>query len=80
MSESTYLRRNQATEYLRERVGYFGDDMLAYLACKGGGPMFRKFGRYPMYTREDLDAWLEERMSRPVRSTSELTTLQHANT
>ena len=76
MSEAIYLRRQQATEHLRGRIGVFGKDMLAYLASKGGGPPFRKFGRYPMYTREDLDNWLDERMSPPVRSTSELSTQQ----
>ncbi len=37
----------------------------------GGGPVFRKAGRTPLYTPADLDAWAEARIGAPVRSTSE---------
>ncbi len=67
-----YLRRKQAAEYLQERYGAYTNDTLAKLACIGGGPLFKKLGPYPVYTPEDLDAWAESRMSRPVHSTSEL--------
>lgn len=69
---SDYLRRDKAAEYLQENYGAYTALTLAKLACVGGGPKFRKMGRYPVYTREDLDDWARGRMSPPVSSTSEL--------
>lgn len=68
----TYLRRADAAAYLQERYGVGSIDRLAKLAVYGGGPKFRKLGRYPVYTAEDLDEWAQSRMSPPVSSTSEL--------
>jgi CRP-like cAMP-binding protein len=45
---------------------------LESLRTRGGGPAFRKLGRAVRYTEADLVAWLEEIMSRPLHSTSEL--------
>ena len=67
-----YLRRGQAAAYLQERFGAFTAETLAKLACVGGGPKFRRMGRFPYYTRADLDEWARSRMSPPVSSTSEL--------
>ena len=67
-----YLRRDRAAEYLLERYGAFTSGTLAKLASVGGGPRFRKMGRFPVYTRDDLDAWADARMSPPVSSTAEL--------
>lgn len=69
---SKYLRRNEAAAYLRQRYGSGTPATLAKLACVGGGPVFRKLGRYPVYTIEDLDSWAQSRMSEPVASTSAL--------
>jgi hypothetical protein len=44
---------------------------LAKLACIGGGPIYRLFGRIPPYLNVDLDAYAEAKLSKPVRSTSE---------
>lgn len=66
-----YLRRIDAARYVRERWGApCSAKWLAKLAVVGGGPQFRKIGRYPMYTRADLDAWIEGRISAPRRSTT----------
>lgn len=66
------LSRAQAAEYL-ESIGVpVARTTLAKLACVGGGPRFRKFGRKPVYATVDLDAWVASRMSGPVGSTSEL--------
>jgi len=43
---------------------------LAKPAVTGGGPRFRKIGRFPVYTRADLDMWIEGRTTPPRRSTS----------
>jgi predicted DNA-binding transcriptional regulator AlpA len=43
---------------------------LAKLAVTGGGPRFRKIGRFPVYTCSDLDEWVEAKITAPRRSTS----------
>ena len=67
-----YMRREQAAEYLLGRYKAFTAETLAKLASVGGGPTFRKLGRFPVYTRDDLDAWAVSRLSAPVSSTAEL--------
>jgi hypothetical protein len=72
MSGSAYLRRQAAAEYLRTRWGVpCSPKTLAKLACVGGGPVYRLFGRIPLYTPGDLDAYAENKLGKPVRSTSE---------
>ncbi|MFG1298116.1 DNA-binding protein [Xanthobacter variabilis] len=39
---------------------------------RGGGPRFRRFGKRVVYARTDLDAWHMERLSAPMRSTSDV--------
>jgi hypothetical protein len=65
-----YLTRKQATEYLRERdvtvgkgltVHPVSDGYLRSVAAAGTGPQFRYLGLHPVYTKEDLDAWIEAR-------------------
>lgn len=66
------LSRAQAAEYL-ESIGVpVARTTLAKLACVGGGPRFRKFGRRPIYSVEDLDSWVAARMTESVESTCEL--------
>ncbi len=72
LSSKTYLRRADAAKYLQERYGAYTTETLAKLACVGGGPVFRKMGKFPFYTVADLEAWAEARMSEPVGSTAEL--------
>ena len=72
MSHTTYLRRRAAAEYLREQRGIpFSEKTLAKLACVGGGPLYRLFGRIPLYTSVDLDTYADSKLGKPVRSTSE---------
>ena len=66
-----YRNRRLATAYLRENGIPCGDNFLAQLAVTGDGPQFRYSGRHPIYTDEDLDSWIESRLSSPVRSPSE---------
>ncbi len=73
-----YLRRDKAAEHLQERFGLYTPETLAKLACVGGGPRFRRIGRFPVYTREDLDAWAMSRMSQAGTSTAELDQLRDA--
>jgi hypothetical protein len=72
MSQTAYLRRRAAAEYLRESCGIpCSEKTLAKLACIGGGPVYRRFGRIPLYLTADLDAYAEAKISKPVQSTSE---------
>ena len=67
------LRRREASRYLQERYGISAKPAtLAKYATLGGGPIFRRAGRFPVYDMQDLDDWAESRLSPPVRSTSEL--------
>ena len=45
---------------------------LAKCAVTGGGPPYRKAGRYPLYHPDDLDGWVGGKLSDPVTSTSAL--------
>jgi hypothetical protein len=68
-----YLRRADAARYIREAYGIpCVATTLAKYASIGGGPAFRKAGKFPIYSRSDLDAWAEQRFGELVRSTSEL--------
>lgn len=71
--DNILLRRSQAAAFLQERYGAYTTATLARLAVQGGGPPFVKFGRFPLYRTEDLEAWAESRMSKLVSSTAELT-------
>jgi hypothetical protein len=66
------LRRKEAARYLAETRGLtVAPQTLAKLAVIGGGPSFRKFGRFPMYSIADLDSWADSRLGSLQRSTSD---------
>ena len=68
-----FLRRSDAASYITERYGFpCSRQWLAKLAVIGGGPMFRKAGRYPIYEPTELDRWAEARIGPQQRSTSEV--------
>ena len=67
-----FMRRGAASDYLFATWGIErARSTLAKLACVGGGPRFRKAGRWPLYDPADLDAWARELLGEPVRSTSQ---------
>jgi hypothetical protein len=67
-----FLVRALAAEYVRTKFGFpCSRQWLAKLAVVGGGPVFRKAGRRPMYAPTDLDAWALSRIGEPQRSTSD---------
>ncbi len=43
---------------------------LETLRCRGGGPIFHRYGRRIVYRWADLLSWAETRLSAPLRSTS----------
>jgi hypothetical protein len=71
ISETRYRDRRAAAQFLTERGYRTAPATLARLACVGGGPAFRRFGRKPLYDEDDLLDWARSRLSAPMRSTSE---------
>jgi hypothetical protein len=70
---SRLLRRAEAAKYVHEKWGYpCSPRTLAKYAVVGGGPRFRKAGRFPLYHRDDLDGWVNGKLSVLVTSTSAL--------
>jgi len=68
-----HMRRADAARYIRENYGIpCATSTLAKHACTGDGPAFRKAGKFPIYSRDDLDAWAKQRLGKLVNSTSEL--------
>lgn len=73
MISSVYLRRDDAARHIREMWGLpCSPKWLAKLAVVGGGPIFRKAGKTPLYAPADLDNWASARIGAPQRSTSVL--------
>ena len=65
-----YLTRGQAAEYCIKQGLPVSPKTLAKYACVGGGPKFRKFGTMRViYKIEDLDEWIELRLSKTFSST-----------
>jgi hypothetical protein len=67
-----FLRRKAASDYLDQVHGlHRAPATLAKLAVIGGGPIFRRVGRVPLYSTADLDHWVASKLSAPMRSTSD---------
>jgi hypothetical protein len=67
-----YLRRADAAAYVTDHYGFpCSRQWLAKLAVLGGGPVFRKAGRYPIYSPDDLDRWAQARIGPAQHSTTE---------
>jgi hypothetical protein len=67
------IDRREASDYLWIRYGIRAKPAtLAKYASIGGGPPFRRAGRFPVYDTDDLDRWAQMRVSPLVHSTSEL--------
>src|SRR2546430_2396479 len=66
------LRRKAASKYLHDVHGVVrAPSTLAKYAVIGGGPVFQRMGRDPVYTPVNLDDWVASKLSRPMRSTSD---------
>jgi hypothetical protein len=72
MRNQRFLRRGAACQYLDEIWGVIrAPSTLAKYAVIGGGPVFRRDSRFPLYSPDDLDAWAASKLSAPMRSTSD---------
>jgi len=70
-SPARYMRRKEAADYVTTIYGFpCSRQWLAKLAVVGGGPLYRKAGRTPLYAPADLDQWAESRIGEARRSTS----------
>lgn len=73
MEPSKFLRRGEAAAYIRKTYNLpCAKTYLDFLASVGGGPAFRRIGRWPVYECSDLDTWARQRMTAKVTSTAEL--------
>ena len=64
------LTRREAAQWLQEHGYPIQAATLAKRATIGGGPQYVKFGRRPLYSKQDLLTWARSRTTRPVRSSS----------
>jgi len=63
MEPRIFLRRKEASAYLRRKFGLErAPSTLAKLAVIGGGPPFRRMNRIPLYDPADLDRWVASRL------------------
>ena len=66
--------RQQAAAFLTEQLGCpTSPRTLEGMVTRGGGPRFRRWGRYALYAEADLIAWAESRFGPTHASTSETT-------
>lgn len=66
------LRRKDVPEYLRTKHGIdIAEATLRKLATVGGGPAMQYMGRFPLYHVDDLDAWVETKLTKKALSTSD---------
>ena len=72
MEAYRFLRRKAASKYLQDVHGILrAPSTLAKYAVIGGGPVFQRMGRDPVYTPVNLDKWVASKLTGPMRSTSE---------
>ncbi len=72
MTARQFYRRDEASEYLKLTYAIQASrQYLAKMAVIGGGPRFHKAGRWPIYSKCDLDGWAVKRLGLPVESTAE---------
>lgn len=68
--DDTPVCRKEAANFLTSRGYGVSAATLAKLATVGGGPVFTKFGRRPLYTRSALLNWAKSKTTPPRQSTS----------
>ncbi len=68
----SYLSRPEAADYIRAHGLIISKNTLQKYATVGGGPVYRRFGSRAVYTPDDLNTWIEQKLSDPIGSTSEI--------
>jgi hypothetical protein len=75
------IPRKAVPGYLQETHGVrFSVTSLARWASQGGGPVYRRVGRYTYYEPKDIDRWLRKKMTPPLRWTSDFPIRPNAKT
>jgi hypothetical protein len=70
-SPERFLSRKEAAEFIVNRGLPITKNTLDKMATLGGGPVHRKFGLRAVYRPEDLVAWIDGKLSKPRKSTSD---------
>ncbi len=70
METKHFINREQAADYLTGQGLPVAKGTLQKLATIGGGPAYRRFGKYAVYLTADLDTWAAQKLSSPRHSTS----------
>lgn len=69
--ENRFLSRAEAAQYLTEKRGLpTAKTTLQKLVTTGGGPVYRRFGKYAVYAVPDLDAWADSKLTAPRASST----------
>ena len=72
LTRTNFFRRADAATYVKHKYGFpCSRQWLAKLAVIGGGPVYRKAGRVPLYAPDDLDRWALARIGAPQTSSSD---------
>ncbi len=71
ITEDRFVTRLKAAEFVCGLGLKISHRTLAKYASIGGGPLMVHFGRNVFYREPDLLDWVEARLSKPRRSTSE---------
>ena len=66
------LKRSETADALTESGFPTSPATLATKATRGGGPPFMLYGRTPLYRWGDFLEWARSRLTKPIRSTSEM--------
>lgn len=72
MTFPTFYDRKEAARRLTEQGLKTSAGTLTKLACVGGGPEYQIFGNRAVYTDAALTEWAQAKLSKPRRSTSEV--------
>jgi len=70
-SPDTLMTRDKGADALSTLGFPVSKATLATMASRGGGPIYRRFGKRVLYRWSDLVSWAESRCGAPIRSTSE---------
>jgi hypothetical protein len=66
-NDNPLMSRKDALAYLAQAYGYRRSPITASTwASQGIGPPLQKIGRYVFHRKNDLDAWIEERLNPPI--------------
>lgn len=66
-----HYNRAEAAALLKEWGYPIARTTLEALATRGGGPKYCKWGRRPLYTKDDLQEWVSTRLKPCGSSSSE---------